>query len=142
MSLFGLPVQTILLGSIAIAAVLVYLPFGVVGLARVQAGYDKEMMATPRAALEKLPAFGQRATWAHENAWESFTLFSVAALMAYVTGQTSEMAGWTAIAYLPIRLIYSAAYILNVPLLRSLMFASGSYCIGSLILMSIMSTLK
>ncbi|NJR50841.1 MAG: MAPEG family protein [Leptolyngbyaceae cyanobacterium CSU_1_3] len=142
MSLFGLPVQTILLGSIGVAAFLVYLPFSVVGLARVQAGYNKEMMAAPRAALEKLPPFGQRATWAHENSWESFILFSVAALMAYVTNQTSEMAAWLAIAYLVVRLLYSAAYIFNIPALRSLMFASGSYCIGSLIVMSVMSTLK
>lgn len=141
MSLLGLPIQTILLGSIGVAAFLVYLPFVVVGVARVQAGYNQEMMAAPRAAFDKLPAFGQRATWAHQNSWESFTLFSVAALMAYAVGLTSEWAGWAAIAYLPIRLLYSVAYILNVPVLRSLMFASGTVCIITLVGLSIASTL-
>jgi uncharacterized MAPEG superfamily protein len=63
-------------------------------------------------------------------------------LMAYVTNQTAEMAAWLAIAYLVVRLLYSAAYIFNIPVLRSLMFASGSFCIASLIVMSVMSTLK
>ncbi len=142
MSLFGLSTPTILLGAIAAAAVLVYLPFLVVGYARVTIGYDKTVMAAPRAAFDKLPAFGQRATWAHQNSWESFTLFSVAALMAYVTGQTSESVAWAAIAYLPVRLLYSVAYIFNVPLLRSLMFALGSTCIFTLIAASITSTIK
>lgn len=142
MDLLGFPVKTILLSTIAVAAVLVYLPFLVVGYARVSVGYNKEMMAAPRAAFDQLPPFGQRATWAHENSWESFTLFSVAVLMAYVTSQTSEWVGWAAIAYLPIRLFYSIAYILNVPLLRSLMFALGSICIATLIGSSITSTIQ
>ena len=62
--------------------------------------------------------------------------------MSYVTGQTSESVAWAAVAYLPIRLIYSAAYIFNVPIVRSLMFALGSTCIFTLIAASITSTVK
>ena len=142
MSVFGLSTPTILLCAIAAAAVLVYLPFLVVGYARVTVGYDQEMRAAPRAGFDKLPGFGQRATWAHQNSWESFMLFSVAALMAYVTGQTSDSVTWAAVAYLPIRLIYSAAYVFNVPIVRSLMFALGSACIFTLIAASITSTIQ
>lgn len=138
MSLPPLPLSTpaILLYAIAAATVLVYLPFVVVAYGRLQAGYD---MANPRALFDKLPAYAQRATWAHENAFESFVLFAAAALMAYVTGQQSALAGWVAIAYVMARLFYPVFYILNVPVGRSLMFATGSFSIATLISLSLLT---
>lgn len=136
MSLPPLPFSTpaLLLYAIAAATVLVYLPFVVVAYGRLQVGLD---MAAPRALFDKLPAYAQRATWAHANAFESFVLFAAAALMAYVTGQQSALAGWAAIAYVIARLFYPVFYILNVPLGRSLMFATGSLSIATLIGLSL-----
>ncbi|MBC7968935.1 MAG: MAPEG family protein [Verrucomicrobia bacterium] len=131
-----LPTPTLLLYSIAAAAALIYLPFLVVAYGRLQAGYD---MASPRALFDKLPAYAQRATWAHENAFESFVLFAAAALMAYVTGQQSALAGWTAIAYVSARVLYPAFYVLNVPIGRSLMFLTGSLSIATLIGLSLLT---
>jgi len=138
MSLPPLPLSTpaMLLYAIATAAVLVYLPFLVVAYGRLQAGYD---MAQPRALFDKLPAYAQRATWAHENAFESFVLFAAAALMAYTTGQQSALAGWAAIAYVVARLLYPTFYILNVPIGRSLMFLIGSLSITTLIGLSLLT---
>jgi uncharacterized MAPEG superfamily protein len=89
--------------------------------------------------FDKLPPYGQRATWAHQNSFESFTLFAAAALMAYVTGQNSSLAIGAAIAYIIARLFYSIFYIFNIPVARSLMFAIGSVCIGTLFVLSILS---
>jgi hypothetical protein len=75
--------SAILLYCIAAAAALIYLPFMVVGYARVSVGYD---MGAPRAMFDKLPPYAQRATWAHQNSFETFMIFAAAALMAYVTG--------------------------------------------------------
>ncbi len=121
--LFGLSTSTILLLAIAIAAALIYVPFLVVGLARVQLGYDSQ---APRAMFEKLPPYAQRATWAHQNAFETFMPFTAAALIAYITGQTSQLVAGSAIAFVIARALYPIFYILNVPLARSLMFAIGS----------------
>lgn len=129
-----LSTHALLLYAIAAAAVLVYLPFLLVGYGRLQAGYD---ISAPRAMFDKLPSYAQRATWAHQNSFESFGLFAVAALMAYVTQLDSASAAYASIAYLSARLLYSVFYILNLPLLRSLMFAVGSVAIGSLILQSL-----
>ncbi|MEG5061842.1 MAPEG family protein [Microcoleus sp. A2-C5] len=134
--LLGLPVSVILLDCIAAAAALVYAPFLVVALARLQLGYDQ---AAPRAMFESLPAYAQRATWAHQNSFETFMLFSAAALMAFVTGVDSEAAGWAAIAFPLARLLFSVFYILNVPLGRSLMFAISSSCTVSLFYISLMA---
>jgi uncharacterized MAPEG superfamily protein len=117
---FGSPY---LLYAIAIAALLIYVPFMAVGYARFRVGYD---MSSPRAMLDKLPPFAQRATWAHENAFEAFIQFSAAAFMAYITGLDSSVAIGAAIAHVSARLLYPVFYILDIPLLRSLMFAIGS----------------
>ncbi|WP_341527627.1 MAPEG family protein [Nostoc sp. UHCC 0302] len=126
--------MTIFLYAIAAAAVLIYLPFLVVGYARARVGYD---ISAPRAMFDKLPPYAQRATWAHQNSFEAFMVFAAAALMAYVTGVNSSIAASAAIAFVAARLLYSIFYIVNIPLLRSLMFAIGSLGSGTLIFLSI-----
>ena len=105
--------SAILLYCIAAAAALIYLPFLVVGYARVKVGYD---ISAPRAMFDKLPPYAQRATWAHQNSFETFIIFAAAALMAYVTGQDSSLATGAAIAFVITRLLYSVFYIFNIPL--------------------------
>lgn len=126
--------MTIFLYSIAAAAVLIYLPFLVVGYARMRVGYDQ---SAPRAMFDKLPPYAQRATWAHQNSFEGFMIFAAAALMAYVTNVNSPIAVVAAIAFVAARLLYSIFYILNIPILRSLMFAVGSLSWGTLMYLSI-----
>jgi len=128
-------VQATLIYSILIAALLVYAPFVVVAVGRVQAGYD---IATPRALFDKLPPYAKRASWAHQNSFESFGLFAAAALMAYVTQVNSPWAVAAVLTYVVARSLYSVFYILNVPLLRSLMFAIGSLSIGTLMVLSVL----
>lgn len=126
----------ILLYCIAAASVLIYLPFLVVGYARVKAGYD---LSAPRAMFDKLPPYAQRATWAHQNSFEAFMIFAAAALMAYVTGQNSSLVVGAAISFVIARLLYSVFYISNIPLARSLMFAIGSACSATLFVLSLLS---
>ncbi|MBE9076153.1 MAPEG family protein [Romeria aff. gracilis LEGE 07310] len=130
-ALLSLP--SALLYSIAIAGILIYIPFLLVGLARVQTGYD---IAAPRAMFDKLPAYAQRATWAHQNSFESFMLYAPAALMAYITGQASTAALAAVGGYLVARLSYTAFYILSIPLLRSLSWAISMVAIGTLYFLS------
>ncbi|MBW4503162.1 MAG: MAPEG family protein [Scytonema hyalinum WJT4-NPBG1] len=129
----------IFLYSIAAAVVLIYLPFLVVGYARARVGYD---MSAPRAMFDKLPPYAQRATWAHQNSFEAFMIFAAAALMAYVTGVNSPLAIGAVIAFLVARLLYSIFYILNIPVLRSLMFAIGSLGYAVLIVLSIIQATR
>jgi uncharacterized MAPEG superfamily protein len=124
----------IFLYAIAAAAVLIYVPFLVVAYARVRVGYDS---SAPRAMFDKLPPYAQRATWAHQNSFEAFMVFSTAAFMAYVTGVNSSTATTAAIAFVVARFLYSIFYILNIPLLRSLMFIIGILGSSTLILLSI-----
>ncbi len=135
MTLLQPPISAVLLYSIAAAAVLIYLPFLLVAYARASIGY--EALSTPRAIFDKLPTYAQRATWAHQNSFEAFMVFTAAALMAYVTGVNSPVAAFAAIAFVVARLLYSVFYILNIPILRSLMFGVGSLGSGTLFFLSI-----
>lgn len=136
MTLFGLPVSTILIACIAYAAILVYAPFLVVAYARVKVGLD---LASPRAMFDKLPDYAKRATWAHQNSFETFMLFAAAAITAYVTGQNSPVVAYLAIAFVVARVFYSIFYIVNIPLGRSLMFAIGSAATFTLFALSFLS---
>ena len=128
--------STYLLYAVVIAALLIYVPFLAVGYGRFQVGYDR---SAPRALFDKLPAFAQRATWAHENSFEAFVQFSAAALMAYVTGQDSIWAVSAAIAHVVARLFFSVFYIFDIPSLRSLMFGVGSLGTFTLFALSLYS---
>lgn len=136
--LSALPMPASLLPCAAIGALLIYFPFMAVGLARVQIGYDQ---SAPRKMFDKLPPYAQRATWAHENAFEAYSLFAPAVLMAYITGQDSALALGAAIAHLVARFFYSIFYILNIPILRSLMFAIGGTGTFTLFFLSCRSAL-
>ncbi|WP_017720105.1 MAPEG family protein [Kamptonema formosum] len=130
------PVSAILLYAIVAAAVLIYVPFLLVGYARAQVGYD---ISAPRAMFDKLPPYAQRATWAHQNSFETFMVFAAAALMAYATGVDSDLAAWAALAFVAARLLYSVFYIANVPLARSLMFGIGTLSTGTLFVLSLLA---
>ncbi|MGV2827577.1 MAPEG family protein [Myxosarcina sp. GI1(2024)] len=130
-----LSVSASLLYSIAGAVILVYAPFLLVGFARFNIGYNS---SAPRAMFDKLPPYAQRATWSHQNSFEALTIYGLAALMAYATGVTSSWAQIAAIAFLIVRLLYSVFYILDIPLLRSLMFALGSVCAWTLFILSLL----
>jgi uncharacterized MAPEG superfamily protein len=133
-----LPMPAFLLVSIGLAAILVYLPFFAVGYGRFQVGYDR---SAPRAMVPKLPAYAQRATWAHENAFESITLYAPAALMAYITQQQSALALGAVVAYLGARSLYPLFYILDRPNLRSLMFGIANISTFTLYFLSCRSAL-
>ena len=111
------------------AAALVYFPYLLVATGRFQAGYE---MDAPRGMFDKLPDYAQRATWAHQNSWESFALYVPAALMAFVVGLPAGQVLGTVLVYLAARVGYSLFYVLNVPPLRSLCWAVSIACIASL----------
>ncbi|MEI6328846.1 MAG: MAPEG family protein [Pseudanabaena sp.] len=119
----------ILLYGVAIAAGLVYLPYLVVAYGRVSIGID---MNAPRAMFDRLPEYAKRATWAHQNSFEVFALFAAAALTAYVTNVASDKTSLYVLAFLAARLLFSLFYILDLPWLRSPMWAIGMACIAGL----------
>ncbi len=110
-------------------AALIYLPYFVVAFGRFQVGYE---MSAPRAMFDKLPSYAQRATWAHQNSWESFALYAPAALMAFAISLPPDQVLSSVVLYLASRVTYSLFYVLDVPILRSLSWAISMSSIFSL----------
>jgi uncharacterized MAPEG superfamily protein len=127
-------VSAILLTAIVAAAVAIYFPYAIVAYGRFQVGFDP---AAPRALFDKLPPYAQRATWAHQNCFEAFTVFAPAALMAYLTQPASSLVSTSAIAFVVSRYLFSVFYLLNWPVPRSLMFGIGAACSGTLFVLSL-----
>ncbi|MFN9649777.1 MAG: MAPEG family protein [Pseudanabaena sp.] len=119
----------ILLYGIAIAGGLIYLPYIVVAYGRVSVGID---MNAPRAMFDRLPDYAKRATWAHQNSFEVFALFATAAITAYVTNSASDQTSLDVLIFLVARVLFSLFYILDLPWLRSPMWAISMVCIGRL----------
>lgn len=131
----NLSVSAILLYSILAAFILIYIPFMVVGYARLQIGYDT---SAPREMFDRLPAYAKRASWAHQNAFETYMPFAASAILAYVTGVNSNLAAGAAIAFVVARSLYPVFYISNIPIARSLMFGIGSLSTVTLFVLSIL----
>ncbi|AFY74685.1 putative membrane protein [Synechococcus sp. PCC 7502] len=118
-----------LLYGLAISAGLVYFPYIFVAYARLTNDFD---MSAPRAMFDRLPDYAKRATWAHQNSFESFMLFTAATLMVYTTEHSSEYTSLLVIGFLGSRFLYSVGYIADVPILRSLMWLVSMIAIASL----------
>jgi len=89
---------------------------------RAKADFSPADLAAPRAMFERLPAWGKRASWAHQNSFEAFTLHAPACLLVLIAAWLHPL----------LRLGYIAAYVANVPPLRSLCWAGAILCTGLL----------
>ena len=122
----------VLSGGVVIASIVP------LGAARSQANFTMSDMKAPRAMFERLPAWGQRASWAHQNSFEAFTLHAPAALLALIAvlqmGPLGGLALPAALLQPVLRLVYLPAYIANVPPLRGLCWAGALSCTGILYL--------
>ena len=94
-------------------------------LGRLKAGYSVDNMSAPRAFFDKLPEFGKRATWCHQNCWESIALHAPACLLCLITNPDSYISLVAAWCHPIFRLFYIFAYVFDIPKARGLLWASG-----------------
>ncbi len=119
--------MTFALWTILAAAVLPYLS---VALAKFGgAGYDN---AAPRSSMERLQGWRRRADWAHRNHIEAFAPFAAAVLVAQWAHGPQGLVNWLAGGFVLLRVAYTAAYILDRPALRSVLFFLGFACVVGL----------
>ena len=85
-------------------------------------GYDNNH---PRDQQAKLTGFGARALAAHQNAFESLIIFAPAILLAITTKNTGTLIEQIAITHVVARILYHVAYLINVGVIRSLLWAVG-----------------
>ena len=120
--------------SLCLAAAVLVLSLVPLGAARSKADFSAADLGAPRAMFERLPEWGKRASWAHQNCFEAFTLFAPAVLLCLVIGVNTPVAAVAAWLHPAFRLAYLPAYLANIPPLRSLCWAGGMVCTGLLYL--------
>jgi uncharacterized MAPEG superfamily protein len=122
--------------SLVLSGAVVVLSLVPLGAARFQADFDRSDLAAPRAMFERLPAWGKRASWGQQNSFEAFLLHAPACLLCLlaapaVVAETPWIA-WAAWLHPLLRVAYLAAYLANVPPLRSLSWVVALLCSGLL----------
>lgn len=123
--------------SLVLAGAVVVLSVLPLSAGRYKADFSIADLAAPRAMFERLPAWGKRAGWAHQNSFEAFILHAPACLLCLIAGPDSAIASdpiILAAAWIhpALRLTYIGAYVGNVPPLRGLCWAGGLACTGLL----------
>lgn len=113
--------MTILIWCLFFAALLPYLAKAPVALAMNKlGGYDNNH---PREQQSKLTGFGARALAAHQNAFESLIIFAPAVLVAIATNTVTETVQLLAVVHVCARVLYNALYLMDIGVLRSLVWA-------------------
>tara|TARA_B100000965_G_scaffold253012_1_gene212893 strand:+ start:1373 stop:1777 length:405 start_codon:yes stop_codon:yes gene_type:complete len=113
--------------SLCLSSFVVLLSIIPLTLGRLKAGYSIKNMSAPRALYDKLPEFGKRATWCHQNCWESISLHAPACLLCLVTNPDSIISFSAAYIHPIVRLLYICAYVFDIPKARGLFWATGLF---------------
>jgi len=116
--------MTIPLWCLVIAVIEIYLLRGPIVLATLQQQkrYDND---NPRDSQARLEGWARRAQAAHENSFEAFPIFLGGVLIAHLSGALPGIASLLAVAFVAIRPVYAAVYILGIGWLRTALWTLG-----------------
>ncbi len=109
------------------------LPILCAGIAKQGGAVDN---AAPRLAMERLTGWRRRMDWAQRNHHEVLPPFIAAVLVAHITHAPQGWADGLAVAFVLIRIAYTAAYAADRPSLRSGIWTLGFACILGLFAIS------
>lgn len=109
------------------------LPYAAVALAKARPGFDNH---APRAWLERLSGWRQRAHWAHQNSFEAFPAFAAAVIIAHLAQAPQGRLDLLALVFVAARVAYIAAYVADAAVLRSLVWAAGLSCVIGLFVLA------
>ena len=113
--------MTILIWCLFAATLLPYLAKAPVAMAMNKLdGYDNNH---PRSQQAQLTGFGARALAAHQNAFESLIIFAPAVLLAIATNTITDTITLLAITHVIARVAYNVLYLLNIGVVRSIVWA-------------------
>lgn len=115
-----------------LAAVLLYL----LTLAPVKPlGYREFDNANPRDPKFYTPGIRSRALGAHLNGIETYPFFATAVLLAEFRHGPQGTIDWLALGFIALRLAFTAAYLGNLPALRTLIWNAGFFVNVAIFLM-------
>ncbi len=125
--------MTLLLWTVVIGCGLPYLAHAFHAREKLRSGtYDRH---TPRAQSMASTGLAARTWAAQQNAWEALAVFAPIALIAHLVGADPVRSGWLGLAWVLARLLHLAAYLADLPLLRSAAFALANLALLLLLIL-------
>ena len=118
--------MTLLISCLFIALLLPLLAKGPVAYAMAKLGKYNNLH--PREQQSQLTGFGARALAAHQNAFESVILFAPAVILAIATNNDQAIILILAVTHIIARVLYNIFYLLNISLLRSVVWGIATVC--------------
>jgi len=109
----------------------ILMPYGLVIIARFP-GTTFESNLIPRISAESITGYQQRSYWAHLNGLEAIPSFAAAVIIAQMVNVQQDTINALAMLFIGFRITHAIAYILNLGVLRSLMWACGMACVVSM----------
>jgi uncharacterized MAPEG superfamily protein len=101
------------------------LPYATVAIAKRQRGYDNR---SPREWAARLEGRAKRAVAAHQNHFEAFPAFAAGVIIAQICAAPQHSIDVIAGTFIALRVAYTAAYLADRHLLRSLIWMGGLAC--------------
>lgn len=105
------------------------LPYIMAGAAKSGGRVDN---ARPRAWMETLQGWRQRADWAQRNHFEAFPAFAAAVIVAELAHARQDRIDGLAVLFVLARIGYSVCYVADRPSLRSACWFVGIACVIAL----------
>lgn len=82
----------------------------------------------PRLQEAQLTGRGARAMGAHNNAFETFSFFAAAVVVAHIAGADPRWSSILAIVFVLSRIVHGFLYLADIDVMRSLTFGVGQLC--------------
>lgn len=104
------------------------LPFLLAMLAKAIGGFGMADNSHPREVVAKFTGRAARANVAQQNSFESLPIFLASVIVAMLFFVPQIVVNYLAVMYVALRLMYAIAYIVNLPTLRSIVWALSMAC--------------
>lgn len=104
------------------------LPFLLAMLAKALGGFSMADNSHPREVVAKFSGRAARAHAAQQNSFESLPIFLASVIVAMLFFVPQVVVNYLAVMYVALRLVYAIAYIVNLPTLRSIIWALSMAC--------------
>ncbi|RLK48306.1 putative MAPEG superfamily protein [Alkalispirillum mobile] len=109
-----------------------FLPFVFAATAKFGGGGNDFDNRAPRAYLEQLSGWRQRANWAQQNQFEAFPPFAAGVIIAHQVGAAQGAVDTLAVLFILLRLAFGVCYVRDLATLRSLIWMAAFACIVGL----------
>lgn len=104
------------------------LPFLFAMLAKALGGFGMADNSHPRGVVTKFTGKAARAHAAQQNSFESLPIFLASVIVAMLFFVPQIVVNYLAVMYVALRVVYGIAYIVNLPTLRSIIWALSMVC--------------